>query len=60
MTVRTASWVVVLQKEGMVNSLLLKLRTHQRTVYRPGEICQWDLWETSRPVAARASLPALC
>jgi transposase len=25
-------------------------RTHQRTVYRPGEICQWDLWETSRPV----------
>ena len=25
-------------------------RTFQRTVYRPGEICQWDLWETSVPV----------
>ncbi|MFL5863029.1 MAG: hypothetical protein ACJ780_20010 [Solirubrobacteraceae bacterium] len=25
--------------------MFLKLRTHQRTVYRPGEICQWDLWE---------------
>jgi transposase len=30
--------------------MFLKLRTHQRTVYRPGEICQWDLWETSAPV----------
>jgi len=27
-----------------------KARTHQRTVYRPGEICQWDLWEPSMPV----------
>jgi transposase len=25
-------------------------RAYQRTVYRPGEICQWDLWEPSRPV----------
>ena len=25
-------------------------RTFQRTVYRPGEICQWDLWEPSAPV----------
>jgi transposase len=33
-----------------VRPVFLKLRTHQRTVYRPGEICQWDLWETSAPV----------
>jgi hypothetical protein len=33
-----------------VRPLFLKLRTHQRTVYRPGEICQWDLWEPSHPV----------
>ncbi len=33
-----------------VRPLFLKARTHQRTVYRPGEICQWDLWETSAPV----------
>jgi hypothetical protein len=25
-----------------VRPLFLKLRTHQRTVYRPGEICQWE------------------
>jgi transposase len=30
-----------------IRPLFLKLRTHQRTVYRPGEICQWDLWEPS-------------
>ena len=30
-----------------VRPMFLKLRTHQRTVYRPGEICQWDLWEPS-------------
>jgi hypothetical protein len=29
----------------------MKARTHQRTVYRPGEICQWDLWEPSEPVS---------
>jgi len=28
-----------------VRPLFVKPRTHQRTVYRPGEICQWDLWE---------------
>jgi transposase len=28
-----------------VRPLFVKVRTHQRTVYRPGEICQWDLWE---------------
>jgi transposase len=33
-----------------VRPMFLRPRTHQRTVYRPGEICQWDLWETSRPV----------
>ena len=33
-----------------VRPLFLKRRTHQRTVYRPGEICQWDLWETSELV----------
>jgi transposase len=30
-----------------VRPMFLKLRTHQRTVYRPGKICQWDLWEPS-------------
>ena len=30
--------------------LFLAPRTFQRTVYRPGEICQWDLWEPSEPV----------
>ena len=33
-----------------VRPIFNRLRTHQRTVYRPGEVCQWDLWETSRPV----------
>jgi len=33
-----------------VRPMFLKLRTHQRTVYRRGEICQWDLWEPSGPV----------
>ncbi len=33
-----------------VRPLFLAPRTFQRTVYRPGEICQWDLWETSAPV----------
>jgi transposase len=30
-----------------VRPLFLRARTHQRTVYRPGEVCQWDLWEPS-------------
>ena len=34
-----------------VRPLFLPRRTFQRTVYRPGEICQWDLWEPSKPVA---------
>lgn len=33
-----------------VRPLFLAPRTFQRTVYRPGEICQWDLWETSAAV----------
>ena len=33
-----------------VRPLFKRARTHQRTVYRPGEICQWDLWEPSAPV----------
>jgi transposase len=33
-----------------IRPMFVKLRTHQRTVYRPGEVCQWDLWETSGPV----------
>ena len=33
-----------------VRPLFKRTRTHQRTVYQPGEICQWDLWETTRPV----------
>ena len=33
-----------------VRPLSLKLRTDQRTVYRPGEIRQWGLWEPSEPV----------
>jgi transposase len=30
-----------------VRPLFLAARTYQRTVYRPGEVCQWDLWEPS-------------
>ena len=26
-------------------------RTYQRTLYRPGELCQFDLWEPRAPVA---------
>jgi transposase len=33
-----------------VRPLFAPRRTFQRTVYRPGEICQWDLWEPSSPV----------
>jgi transposase len=33
-----------------VRPLFLPARTHQRTIYRPGEICQWDLWEPSAHV----------
>jgi transposase len=34
-----------------VRPLHLKTRTHQRTIYRPGELCQFDLWEPSAPIA---------
>jgi transposase len=33
-----------------VRPLFKRARTYQRTVYRPGEICQFDLWEPSEPV----------
>jgi transposase len=33
-----------------VRPLHLRTRTHQRTIYRPGEICQFDLWEPSHPI----------
>jgi len=33
-----------------VRPLFAPRRSFQRTVYRPGEICQWDLWEPSAPV----------
>jgi transposase len=33
-----------------VRPLHLRTRTHQRTIYRPGEICQFDLWEPSAPI----------
>ncbi|MCA1701008.1 MAG: IS21 family transposase [Actinobacteria bacterium] len=33
-----------------VRPLFRRQRTFQRTVYRPGEICQFDLWEPSKEV----------
>jgi hypothetical protein len=30
--------------------LFLAARTFQRTIYRPGEICQFDLWQPSREI----------
>ncbi len=33
-----------------VRPLFATRRTYQRTVYRPGEICQFDLWEPSQHV----------
>ena len=33
-----------------VRPLFAPARTFQRTTYRPGEIGQFDLWETSRPI----------
>jgi transposase len=33
-----------------VRPLFAPRRSFQRTVYRPGEICQWDLWEPSSSV----------
>jgi transposase len=34
-----------------VRPFYLQPRTFQRTVYRPGEICQFDLWQPSREIA---------
>jgi transposase len=33
-----------------VRPVFLPPRTYQRTVYRPGEICQFDLWEPTREI----------
>jgi hypothetical protein len=33
-----------------VRPLHLRTRTHRRTIYRPGKICQFDLWEPSQPI----------
>ncbi len=33
-----------------VRPLFAPARTFQRTIYRPGEICQFDLWHPSRPI----------
>ena len=33
-----------------VRPLFLPRRTYQRTLYRPGELCQFDLWEPSREI----------
>jgi transposase len=33
-----------------VRPLHLRTRTHQRTIYRPGELCQFDVWEPSAPI----------
>ena len=41
-----------------VRPLFVKARSHQRTVYRPGEICQFDLWEPSSPLAVGHGRPA--
>ena len=34
-----------------VRPLFVRPRAFQRTVYRPGEVCHFDLWHTSSPVA---------
>jgi transposase len=33
-----------------VRPLFLPRRTYQRTLYRPGELCQFDLWEPSHEI----------
>ena len=45
-----------------VRPLFLKPRTFQRTVYRPGEVCQFDLWHTTEHGAGRArpDPPGVC
>jgi transposase len=34
-----------------IRPLFERRRTFQRTVYRPGEVCQFDLWHVTEPVA---------
>jgi transposase len=46
----TASKTVVDDYLREVRPLFLPRRTFQRTVYRPGEICQFDLWEPSKEI----------
>jgi hypothetical protein len=33
-----------------VRQLFAAMRSYQRTIYRPGEICQFDLWRPSREI----------
>jgi transposase len=33
-----------------IRPLFVRRRTFQRTIYRPGEVCQFDLWHTTEPV----------
>ena len=40
-----------------VRPLFLPPRTFQRTVYRPGEICQFDLWQTEPRDPGRPEQP---
>jgi hypothetical protein len=42
-----------------VRPLFLRLRTHQRTVYRPGEICQWEGFYVKFDVVARDAVTAV-
>jgi transposase len=37
-----------------VRPLFLPTRTFQRTIYRPGELCQFDVWEPSREIPVGA------
>jgi hypothetical protein len=37
-----------------VRPLFEQQRTFQRTIYRPGEICQFDLWEPSAEIPTRS------
>ena len=37
-----------------IHPFFVTLRTYQRTVYRPGESCQFDLWEPKAEVPGRA------
>jgi hypothetical protein len=38
--------------------LFVPARAYQRTVYRPGEICQFDPWQPSRPIPVGFDRPA--